>query len=330
MAINFVVSYSFSPSTTISSSQVNTNFSDEAAVWQGLEAKTKSFAALQLDATPTAAADVVRKDYVDNYSTYRRPVLQFGSVTTVTMETGINGTSGQARILFPDGSLRTDSTTLRINLDTSRTAALSGTAQSGIRSGTGASNTWYACYAVKTSDNSSNFVMVADTVLPLQANFATLNSNFGSNSWVYLGMIRNGDNNGNTTSLIRFVQSGSMTIFRSPLSGINGLLLTSGSGVTTLTYSISAGTGVAQIPDNLKTVCYGGQGSSATTNFTMNDQAGNTVLAFSNAASNTVQALAWMTSDPGANLTSGAGANLKIFLYGFYDPVLGVGSNPIL
>lgn len=49
MAISFTVSYTFSPSTTISSSQVNTNFSDEANVWAGIEAKTKTFSNLGVD-----------------------------------------------------------------------------------------------------------------------------------------------------------------------------------------------------------------------------------------------------------------------------------------
>src|SRR4051812_44558629 len=122
MAINYTVSYTFTAGTTISSSQVNTNTSDNANTWTGLEALTKSFSNLRVDATPTAATDVSIKSYVDKLNNYRRPVLQYSSGTVVNLETGINGTSGQAQILFPDGTLRTDSTSSRINLTMSQTA----------------------------------------------------------------------------------------------------------------------------------------------------------------------------------------------------------------
>ena len=42
MALNFVKSYTFTPSTTVVSNQVNTNFDDIASVFQGLEAETKT------------------------------------------------------------------------------------------------------------------------------------------------------------------------------------------------------------------------------------------------------------------------------------------------
>lgn len=49
MAISYSISYTFSPSTTISSSQVNTNFSDNSNTWNGIEAKTKTFSNLGVD-----------------------------------------------------------------------------------------------------------------------------------------------------------------------------------------------------------------------------------------------------------------------------------------
>lgn len=49
MAISYSVSYSFSPSTVISSSQVNQNFNDNSNTWNGLEAKTKTFSNLGID-----------------------------------------------------------------------------------------------------------------------------------------------------------------------------------------------------------------------------------------------------------------------------------------
>jgi len=71
---------------------------------QGLEALTKSFAKLKVDVDPTTALEVATKQYVDHYSIWRRPVIQFGSVTTVAVESGLDGTSGDIPILFPDGN----------------------------------------------------------------------------------------------------------------------------------------------------------------------------------------------------------------------------------
>lgn len=58
MAISYTISYTFSPSTTISSSQVNQNFSDNSNTWNGLEAKTKTFSNLGVD-TELKSAGVV-------------------------------------------------------------------------------------------------------------------------------------------------------------------------------------------------------------------------------------------------------------------------------
>src|SRR4029077_5874913 len=44
MAINYVISFTFAPNTTISSSQVNTNFSDNANTWTNVDAGTTAWA----------------------------------------------------------------------------------------------------------------------------------------------------------------------------------------------------------------------------------------------------------------------------------------------
>lgn len=334
MAINFTISYTFSPSTTISSSQVNTNFSDEANVWTGLEAKTKSFAALQVDATPSVGADVVRKDYVDGLMPYRRPVLQWASTSAVNMETGINGTSGQARILFPDGNLRTDSTASRINLDITRNAAFSGTAQSGLRSGSASANTWYACYAVKTSDNTSNFVMAADTVLPIQANFTSLNSNFGSNSWVYLGLIRYGDNSGATTSILKFFQAGNITIFQNTATAVqvnagSGISVASTASAASLAHSYSAGTGNTNTPNNVVFTYYRVTSGTAVL-YNVEDSGQNFNYLTYTVASGNTSYLLWISSAGGIIMIPGSNAKMEIWITGFVDGVLGIGSNPLL
>lgn len=340
MALSFVVSYTFSPSTTISSSQVNTNTSDVASVFQGLEAETKTLAKLKVDIDPTLALEVATKQYVDHYSTWRRPVLQYNSATVVNIETGLDGTSGDCTILFPDGNLRTDTVTGRIQCNLAQVAALSGSWQSGLRTGSAAANTWYAIYAVKTSDNSAHWVAVADTVLPTQANFSTLNSNFGANSWVYLGMVAYGDNSGSTTSIANFIMCGNTTLFTnvSTATGAgNGIKLTSTASATSLTYAYSAGTTAGTIPGHLATGIYSvGKTFDATGRGLRFLNSGGTInygIILDSAESVTCTWRMWLSLAAGilaTDLNSSSGNAVSINLCGFCDPVLGVGSNPIL
>lgn len=341
MAINYTVSYTFTPNTIISSSEVNTNFSDNSNVWTGLEAKTKSLAALLVDATPTSATDVAIKSYVDKLNNYRRPVLQYSSATVVNLETGINGTSGQAQILFPDGTLRTDSTASRINFDITRNCALSGSAQSGLRATLSeTTNTWYALYAVKVSDSTTNFVVVGDTVLPLQANYSTLNSNFGSNSWVYLGLIRNGDNSAATADILNFVQVGNTTYFLNVVASgatnsaiaSTGLQMATTAGATTLTYSTSSGTGATNVPANVSHALWNTLNASVAGNMIVRNS-GDTITYFinhANSASGTRQHMS--PASAGVKLSNGPASSIAydIHLTGVVDSVLGVGANPLL
>jgi hypothetical protein len=334
LAISFVKSYTFSPSTVIASGQVNQNFDEEAQVWQGLEAETKTIAKLKVDIDPTTALEVATKQYVDHYAAYRKPVLQYASATVVNLETGINGTSGQAQILFPDGNLRQDSTTGRINGNIAQVAALSGAAQSGLRTGTVANNTWYAAYMVKVSDSTTNMVMVFDTVLPLQANFATLNSNFGTNSWEYIGMIAYGIGLGTVAAITRFVQVGNYTDFRNvsaaTASSIPGIVLGHTAGATSITWAYSAGTTAGSVPNhivvgNMSVASIGSQCqlANAATNLTYASIAG-TASYFP---------LAVVPNLPlidGFVLALAASVAADFTLSGYLDSALGVGSNPLL
>lgn len=104
MAINFTVSFTFTPGTTISSSQVNTNFSDEAGVWQGLEAGTKSLSRLAVDGTTTTGtlstsgfiSVLVTKTttYAITATDSNIMVNTTGGAVTVTLPTAV-GVSGQ-------------------------------------------------------------------------------------------------------------------------------------------------------------------------------------------------------------------------------------------
>lgn len=338
MALNFTVSYTFSPNTTIASAQVNTNTSDVANVFTGLEAETKTLSKLKMDADPTIALEVATKQYVDHYASYRRPVLVYNSGTVVNLETGIDGTSGECKVLFPDNNVRTDSTTSRIQCNLAQVAALSGVAQSGLRTGSVASNTWYAIYAVKTSDNTANFVAVADTVLPIQANFTTLNSNFGTNSWVYIGLVRNGDNSGAGSVVLSFVQSGNFTKLLNTCANNSrntaGIQYLSNTSTQSLTYTYSAGTSATAVPNNIA-FCYwiGADNGSITGGFYLADSGAARYAANGISYNNDSIVLnTWLAASEGLGLRETGAQNVKMdaTLGGWIDNALGVGSNPLL
>ncbi len=337
MAINFTISYTFSPSTTISSSQVNTNFSDNAAVWQGLEALTKSFAKLKVDVDPSTALEVVTKQYADHYNAYRRPNLVFASVSTVSVEPGLDGTSGDIPILFPDGSLRIETSTTRTTFNITRNAVLTTAgAQSGLTGATSeAANTWYALYAVKVTDSSTLWVTVGSTVLPLQANFSTLNTAYGTNGWVYLGMIRNGDNSGATSDILSFTQVGHLTLFTNLATGTtissNGIREATSAGATSITWSTSFGTTNTDVPNHLGMgfiTAFAAGGGSGTTS--IRDGATNTRFYFRSDGTAAAGGQAWIPLITGGQIINGSSIAMDLYLSGFADGVLGIGANPIL
>lgn len=339
MALNFTVSYTFSPSTTISSSQVNTNTSDVASVFQGLEAETKSLAKLKVDIDPTLALEVATKQYVDHYSTWRRPRIRTASATTVTVEPGLDGTSGDIAILFPDGSIRTETTASHTTFDITRNCSLSGTALSGLRATLSeATNTWYALYAVKVTDTTTTWVTVGDTRLPLQANFAALNTAFGTSGWVYLGMIRNGDNSGTTGDILNFRQCGGMTLFFNTCTGssldMHGIRFANTAGATTLTYSETSGTGTTDIPDHLLLCSYDIAATPGTNQaVVIRDSAGLRHFAKIHTGGGSTSVATRFLAEAqaeGVALALSASGAADIFLSGYFDSVLGVGSNPLL
>ncbi len=367
MAINYTVSYTFSPSTTISSSQVNTNFSDNSNTWNGVEAKTKTFSNLGVDTELKSAGTIKSADgtaaapgytFTSNTAVglslssssmsaiglnalrYRRPVLQYASATTVTIESGLDGTSGNIPILFTDGSLRTETTSTRTTFDITRNAVLvTSGAQSGLTGATSeATNTWYALYACKVTDSTTLWVTVGSTVLPLQANYATLNTAYGTNGWVYLGLIRNGDNAGTTGDILEFSMSGDCTAFRNLSTAGNGIPGTrlATAAATTITWAYAGGTGAAQVPQNISICdaycsCSGYVGDQR---IYFEDASADPVLeSFTGVASAATNArISNVSVLNGFRAENGAGASTTWYLNlsAFRDTVLGVGTNPLL
>lgn len=152
-------------------------------------------------------------EYIKNsLINYRRPGLTFVDVSTVDIENN-TPVSNETKVIFPDMDIRsvnevTDDTDLYRRFIITETAEFTtGTENSGLRSGLSeASNTWYAIYAVKSQIDPTKFVLVGDTTYPTVANVSTLNSRYGENGWVYVGMIRNGDNDAAGSDILEFIQ----------------------------------------------------------------------------------------------------------------------------
>lgn len=292
----------------------------------------------------SAAGDSIRYEQVSTLWAYRRPTLKFASVTAVDVENN-TGTQHETTILFPDGTYRsvtedTSSTNkYRRFLITAAAEFTSGTEDSGLRSGiTEATNTWYAIYAVKSAIDATKFVLAGDTTLPLQTNFSTLNSRYGTSGWVYLGMIRNGDNGGTTGDLLNFKQCGGMTIFTNKVTGgstaldSSGLLVATQAAGTALAYQTSNGTGTTDIPANLIHILWTGASDSGSnwTSFTQRDDTAISYGRLVNSANTAILYRTWGAADPGFRVETASSNTQDIYVAGFFDSVLGVGPNPFL
>lgn len=304
-------------------------------MFNGLEALTKTFAKLKIDVDPSTALEVATKQYVDHYSTWRRPNLSWSSVTTVAVESGLDGTSGDIPILFPDGTVRTETSTTRTSFVITRNAVLTTSgAQSGLTGATSeANNTWYALYAVKVTDSSTLWVTVGSTVLPTQANYSALNTAYQTSGWVYLGMVRNGDNSGAVADILTFMQSGDMVVFSNTCAGNgsagNGVSLATTAGATSLTYTYASGTGAAQIPSTVGIVQYGFAINAGSTDSVVANSA-NTWVWTQAIGTRRYDGRVLVNANSGVLLSNGSSVAMDVFLSGYVDGILGVGSNPLL
>lgn len=271
---------------------------------------------------------------------YRRPVLQYKSASVVTVEANAPSAANTTVILFPDGESRTvteDLATLDAHRGCDLSQALlfaSGTINGGVRSGISeATETWYAIYAVKVTKvgETSDFTLAADTTFPTQANFATLNTRYGTSGWVYLGMVRNGYI-GATGDIADFVQSGNRTIFKNTTSGFSpGFRLATVTGAATLTYTYAAGGGAAEIPGHLSHAIYQCKFSASATGGIIQTSAG--AYAMARLAIDRLGELRVETAAvEGIKLSNAAASSIDydIYLVGFVDGVLGVGFNPVI
>lgn len=343
MALNLSKDFTFAPNTVISSSEVNTDMDEIYNAFTGLEAGTSSMSKLPLDTDPTSALYAATKQYVDAYANYRRPNLTWISVTQVDIQDN-TGTANQTKIIFPDGNYRsvtedTASTNKYRRFDITATAEFtSGTEDSGLRSGISETNNlWYAIYAVKSLINTANFVLAGDTTLPLQANFSTLNGRYGTNGWVYIGMIKNGDSAGAASSILSFITSGMVTVFTNTATGsaknCPGTQLASSAGANNLTYTYSAGTGSTDIPNHLKIVKYFASANNIVGScINLTDSGATRTYDSADDANTNSSVSAWMSAAEGAKIDHVQAGNvaMDLLLTGFMDSVLGIGPNPLI
>lgn len=273
---------------------------------------------------------------------YRRPNLQWTNSTTVHVEDQIvTGVSGDVTALFSDGKYLTVNSATQTDFVITRNAVLSGSKQSGLRTGSVANNTWYALYLVRATDNDNTFVTVGDTVFPVNSSISTLNTNFGVGKWLYIGTIRYGDNSNFPSAILNFTQVGNRFYFGPQNASFNyggaycGIVLAINASTTQVTYTTSFGSGATQIAPNISLALWGvtmGIGTGTTID-------GFVALAFNNhvpfARGAAIGNDGYYSQVEGianygvlGNLSSTGG--ITIFLNGFVDNALGVGSNPVV
>lgn len=280
--------------------------------------------------------------YIPTIGVYKRPVLKYISATSIDVENN-TGTSNETCIMFKSGTRCVTEDTSSTNkyrrfIITSAAQYTSGTEDSGLVGAVEAGNTWYALYAVKSQINPENFVIAGSTRTPSQANYSALNSMFGTDSWIYLGLIRNGaDGATSTTDLLDFDMAGNVTLFGNTNNGGSPGIATTGirfadtGGATSLSYTYTTGTGNAEVPANIVFVQWNGQIAGVASTHIMDDTSGVRAYFTQTSNSNAQLMVEWVGAGESIRLRAGNGASLAmdLIMSGFVDGALGVGYNPL-
>lgn len=276
---------------------------------------------------------------VTAYSGYQRPNLEphvLSPTTAVTVAQNTT-TTNQTTIVFPDGNIRsvTEDPTAASKYRTFSITAIaeftSGTEESGLRSGVvETNNNWYAIYAVKSLIDSTKFILAGDTTVPIATNISTLNTRYGTNSWVYLGTIRNGDQASANGDILQFYQSGPFTYFLNSFTTglgnvIPGLRLAVNASATSLAWSYTAGTSGVQVPNNILTgmVSFTRSTPASVRDFIVTDTATTGVHLRREIDGGIVKTLPMNLSNGITLASSAVAVSLDIGLAGFFDSALG-------
>lgn len=283
---------------------------------------------------------------ITNLFNYRRPNLVYVSATTVDIETN-TATTNMTTVMFPDGDVRSvtedvSSTSKYRRFIITETYNSTSTENSGLRTNyVETANTWYALYAVKSTTDTSKFVIVGDTVTPVQANISALNSQYGSNSWVYLGAIRNGNGTAGNSDILSFVQSGKKFKFNNTLAAADtavnavattGLVLANTASATTLTWAYDDGTGSAEVPGNIGFIDWITLRTAHASYDLVSNSAASRFYERRVCSNNNGDIVSvTIPASEGIKLATGAGASeaFDVIMVGWEDSALGVGTNPL-
>ncbi len=210
------------------------------------------------------------KTVLQGLSTYKKPVLEWSSSTEVSLQQN-TATTANTVIYFPNfiASVTESSPTKYRKASVSVVAngygtGDSGAAQGGRRSGVSlTSNSWYYAYAVKLrsgtdfSATTAKFIIVFDTTAPTTANQSTLNTNYGTGNYVYLGLIRYGFGATGASGAIpkfKYSNKGWCTFYEAD-TGYAGLNLayttTDADNTSSAFYSFAAGTSGQVFPETI-------------------------------------------------------------------------------
>lgn len=188
---------------------------------------------------------------------YRKPRLEYSSASVVSIENN-TGTASETIIVARDRIWKViDRTCSLAATANGYDAADVGAAVSGIEDGLAeAANTWYYIYAVEVQYGSDadgvNCILCATTTSPLQANCSTLDTEYGAGKWVYMGVIRNGFNDGvTTTDIVPFVYDGygHIEFTAAATDGVGaGVRIISDNDNADESWTVALGTGAAEVP----------------------------------------------------------------------------------
>lgn len=201
-------------------------------------------------------------------SRYCKPRLQFTSSDIVTAEDNTNAV-GTVIIMGRDRLWTLYDTTMSLAVAANGyLAAHAGAAVSGLlASHTRTANRWYYVYAVEvqggTQATGAYCILVATETSPETSNITTLDTALGTGKWVYMGVVRNGYNDGtNTNVIVPFdADESGFVMFRDTTvdSEGKGVTLASSSDINDLEYSINIGNAAAAtIPGVASRIVLGG------------------------------------------------------------------------
>lgn len=203
-------------------------------------------------------------------SRYRKPRLVYVDGSTISLEQ--NGPNGEVLVYGRDRLWSIVDNTLAFGSNANgETSGDTGAAVSGLLQGESrTANRWYYIYAVEvqygTNSNGINAILVGSVTSPLPSNITTLNSAFGTGKWVYMGVVRNGYNDGTNTNVIipfKYDDNGYLRFTNATASEGIGMTLNSGTGTTNLEYTLDISNNDADsIPPTATRLIFSGYRSS--------------------------------------------------------------------